>query len=105
MLYISAEKLMAKIYKEVVNMEITVAELERKIFELEEVRVVIRKKKEDKVSNYRYERKASMTSSITDLIDNRIKPLIGDAEVIVINGEGLQPHGRTKVETVRNSYA
>ena len=86
-------------------MKITVAELERKIFELEEIRVIIRKNKDDEVSNYRYERKASMTSSITDLIDNRIKPLIRGAEVIVINGEGLQPHGRTKVETVRNSYA
>jgi len=85
--------------------KISVSELERKIFEREEVRVIIRKSKEDKVSNYPYERKASVTTSITDLIDNRIKPLIGNAEVIVVNGEGLQPHGRTKVETVRNSYA
>lgn len=86
-------------------MEISVSELERKIFELEEIRVIIRQGKESKVPNYPYERKASITTSITDLIDTRIRPLIGDAEVVTINGEGLQPHGRTKVETVRNSYA
>ncbi len=85
-------------------MRVSVSELEQKIFELEEVRVVIRKKREGQVSNYDYKRKASATTSVTDLIETRIKPLIGDADVVVVNGQGLQPHGRTKVETVRNSY-
>ncbi len=85
-------------------MRVSVSELEQKIFELEEVRVVIRKKREGQVANYDYKRKASATTSVTDLIETRIKPLIGDADVVVVNGQGLQPHGRTKVETVRNSY-
>lgn len=86
-------------------MRVSVSDLEQKIFELEEVRVVIRQKKDGQVPNYNYKRKASATTSITDLIETRIKPIIGDADVVVINGQGLQPHGRTKVETVRNSYA
>ena len=86
-------------------MKVSVLELEQKIFELEELRVVIRQKRETQVPKYDYKRKASISTSVTDLIETRIKPLVGDADVVVVNGQGLQPHGRTKVETVRNSYA
>lgn len=86
-------------------MEVSVSEFERQVFDKEEIRIVVRSQKEGRVSRYPYERKASLATTITDLLDNRIKPLICGAEVIVINGEGLQPHGRTKVETVRSSYA
>ena len=86
-------------------MKVSVSELEQEIFELEEVRVIIRQKRDTQVSKYDYKRKASISTSVTDLIETRIKPLVGGADVVVVNGQGLQPHGRTKVETVRNSYA
>ena len=85
-------------------MSISISELESQIFDKEEVRVIIRANKDQTVERYPYSRKASVTTSVTDLIENRIKPLVGNAEVVVVNGEGLHPHGRTKVETVRNSY-
>ncbi|MGE4519539.1 MAG: hypothetical protein AB7E04_08540 [Desulfobacteraceae bacterium] len=80
------------------------SDLEQQIFEREEIRVIIRQAKNSPVKEYPYERKSSSSTSITDLVSKRIQPLVGDSEITVINGQGLQPHGRTNVETVRNSY-
>jgi len=34
----------------------------------------------------------------------RLKPIIGEDEATIIDGNGNTPHGRTNIETVRNSY-
>ena len=84
---------------------ISAAELERQIFELEEIRVVIRSKKsEQKYISYNYSRRASNNTSIIDWYLTRLKPLIGEDDATIIDGNGNIPHGRTNIETVRNSY-
>ena len=84
---------------------VSAAELERQIFELEEIRVVIRSNKlTPKYEGYNYSRKASSSTSITDWYHTRLKPIIGEDEATIIDGNGNNPHGRTNIETVRNSY-
>lgn len=83
---------------------ISATELERQIFELEEIRVVIRNNKTTQYSSYNYTRKAASNTSITDWYMTRLKPIIGEDEAVVIDGNGNTPHGRTNIETVRNSY-
>lgn len=83
---------------------ISATELERQIFELEEIRVVIRSNKSTLYGKYNYTRKAASNTSITDWYLTRLKPIIGEYEATIIDGNGNTPHGRTNIETVRNSY-
>ncbi|MEG2164628.1 MAG: hypothetical protein RRY55_09175 [Bacteroidales bacterium] len=78
--------------------------MEREIFEIEEIRVVIRAEKSKLFDNYSYQRKAAGNTSITDWYNTRLKPLISAYEATVIDGNGNVPHGRTNIETVRDSY-
>lgn len=84
--------------------QITVRALEEKILEIEEIVVCIRAPSSAMVDDYVYERKAAGTSSVTDWLDGRIKPLLNGKEVIVINGDYTPPHGRTKLSTLRSGY-
>lgn len=85
--------------------KITASELERKIYELEEVRIVIRSSKETRFDDYNFTRKAATNTSISDWLNTRVRPLTGeDVQVDVIDGTGNNPHGRTNIENVRNSY-
>ncbi len=84
--------------------KVTATDLERQIFELEEIRVVIRSKKNTEFDAYEYSRKAAINTSITEWYNTRLKPLLGDYEADIIDGNGNNPHGRTNIENVRNSY-
>ncbi len=84
--------------------EISVSELEAKILAQEEIVIRIRARSSARVLDYEYERKAAGTQSITDWLEGRVKPLIGDNEVSVIDGAYSTPHGRTRLDTLRRSY-
>lgn len=84
--------------------KVAATELERQIFETEEIRVVIRSKRGDLFDEYPYVRKAATSTSITEWYNTRLKPLIGAEDADVIDGNGTNPHGRSNIETVRNSY-
>jgi len=84
---------------------ISVLELENKVYELDEIRIVIRCNKNEKVKDFKYNRKCDKDVNISDYIINRIKPLLSNnIDVTVIDGNGCIPHTRTKIETIRNSY-
>lgn len=86
-------------------MSVTTSELERKIYELEEVRVIIRAGKNTQVGDYDYSRKAATNTSISEWLNTRVKPLLPNGvEVDVVDGTGNNPHNRTNIENVRNSY-
>jgi len=84
--------------------KITAKELEQQVFDKEEIRIVIRVPKDTRFDEYKYDRKAAVNTSITDWMNTRLKPLIGDSEAEVIDGSGRNPHGRTLIEKVRDSY-
>lgn len=86
--------------------KVSATDLERQIFEKEEIKVVIRAPKNQEFNEYAYDRKAATSTSITDWYNTRLKPILGDNyDADIIDGYGTNPHGRTKIENVRNSYA
>lgn len=83
---------------------ITVAEFEDKVWTLEGVRIIIRAPQSDMVNDYIYARKYISSSSVTDWINGRIKPLLNGKDFYIVDGSGTRPHGRTNMENLRNSY-
>lgn len=83
----------------------TVWELEQAIYDKEEVRVVIRAPWRTAVGDYEYQRAAAGSSTITEWLQQRVQPLLrGGEELVVVDGNGGLPHGRTKMSTLRATY-
>lgn len=86
--------------------KVSATDLERQIYEKEEIRVVIRVPKNNTFDEYGYDRKAAANTSITDWYYTRLKPILGEGiDADIIDGTGANPHGRTQIEKVRRSYA
>ena len=77
---------------------------EEKVWEIDQIRVVIRAPWDKEVGDFDWKNKAADNSSITNWLDNRILPKIGGLSAIIIEGTGLKPHGRKTLDKVRNSY-
>lgn len=84
--------------------KISIAAFEQKVFEIEEMRIVVRGNPNDLVEDYDYNRATSARTSITKWLENRVRPCVGDNVVVVIAGEGTIPNGRTHVSNLRKSY-
>jgi hypothetical protein len=84
--------------------KISVLDFEAKVLEREEVVIRIRAPSSEMVEDYDYSRKATGSTSITDFLDTRIRPLLDGKEVSIIDGSFASPHGRTKLDRVRSSY-
>lgn len=82
----------------------TIQEIEDKIWEVEGIRVVIRGPENQAANVYDYQNAAQETWSITKLIDSRIQPCVPGVEIMVIQGNGEEPHGRTLLKNVRGTY-
>jgi len=83
----------------------SIYDIERKVFELDEIRIVIRTDKSRPFKDFNFTRKADGNTTVTEYVNNRIKPLLNDGiEIDIIEGSGQIPHPRTTIETVRNSY-
>jgi hypothetical protein len=79
-------------------------EFERAVFDLEEVRIVVRADLSTELGDFDYDRKAANNTSISDWLEQRIRPLIDGHAVAVVDGTGVSPHGRTRMEKLRESY-
>ena len=67
----------------------TTEQFEDRVFDVDKVRIVLRTSKyKTTFEDYPYVRKAGDKTSINDWLDTRIKSLIGDCEVVVIDGSG-----------------
>lgn len=84
--------------------KVSASELERQIFEKEEIEVVIRAPRSQMFNSYDFQRKSASNTSISEWLETRIKPLLEDSEIEIIKGDGSSPHGRTNIENVRSSY-
>ena len=79
---------------------------EQKVFEKEQVRIVVRAASEAAVKKFDYDRAAKGTTKINDWLETRIYPYTGEFEVVVVNGRGeIDHHGNTQIATLRSSYA
>jgi hypothetical protein len=77
---------------------------EQSVFDNDEIRIVVRAPLNIQLKPYKFVRKATDSTSLSEWLEQRIKPLIEGYDVVVVDGTGIMPHGRTKVEKVRNSY-
>ncbi|WP_323142361.1 hypothetical protein [Massilia phyllosphaerae] len=84
--------------------KISVREFEQKVLEREEVVLIVRAAASETVYDYDYARKAAGTTSVSDWLEQRIKPCLEGKEFMIVSGDHSHPHGRTKLETLRNSY-
>ncbi|XZG70979.1 hypothetical protein ACTSKR_03670 [Chitinibacteraceae bacterium HSL-7] len=82
----------------------TARELEALILEKEEVVVIIRTAPNRDLGEYNYERKAAGTASVSDWVEQRLKPALAGADFTIISGDYTHPHGRTKMSTLRAGY-
>ena len=57
------------------------------------------------VEDYAYTRQASAETSVTEWLDTRIRDKLRENEISVIDGNGNEVHGRTKLKTLRATYA
>lgn len=84
---------------------VSINDFEQRVLELEQVRIVIRAPVGARVPAYPYTRQAAGSAQVNEWLEARVRPLTGDQQVIVIDGSGVHPHGRTKMETLRSSYS
>ena len=83
----------------------TPVEIEDAVFSLEEIRIIISARMREPLGDYTYERKAAGSTTISEWLEQRIFPITGNHGVVVVDGTGSVPHGRTKLENLRASYA
>ena len=76
--------------------KVSASELERQIFEKEEIKVVIRAPRSQMFNSYDFQRKSASNTSISEWLETRIKPLLEDSEIEIIKGDGSSPHGLNK---------
>ena len=81
-----------------------VSEFEQKVWETESVRIVIRANPEFLVEEYEWDNAADKTWRVNEWLEKRIHPKIHGREVVVLQGDGEQPHGGVILRTLRNSY-
>jgi len=82
----------------------TVQELETKVWEQDRIRIIVRDRSTGMVGQYRHRNAAQENWRITQFLNTRIGPLVKDREVVVLDGTGEVPHGRTLLKSVRQSY-
>lgn len=82
-----------------------VKEFEDAVRIIEGIRIVIRASSNSEVGDYSYKLAAQGNWRINQLLANRIKPLVGNLEVVVQRGgDGAQPNGNVILQTLRATY-
>ncbi|MYF77398.1 MAG: hypothetical protein F4174_08770 [Acidobacteria bacterium] len=84
--------------------KVTVEALERQIQEREGISVIIRARSTEMVRAYSFQRAAPKNMSVSDFKELRLSEHVGDFEAVIMDGSHRQPHGRTKLVTLRDSY-
>ncbi len=82
----------------------TVEQLEQKVWVQDGVRIVIRAALNTKVKDYTQKNAAQANWSATEFLRKRITPLLKGLEVVLLQGDGEQPHGRTLLSSIRTKY-
>ena len=85
--------------------KITAKEFEDKVLEVEDVVIRLRCPRNQLVDDFDFSRKAADNTSLSDWLEKRIKPRIGEMDCDVVDGQAFQrPHGRTSMSKLRDTY-
>ena len=82
----------------------TVEQLEAKVWAQDGIRIVIRAALSANVKDYTLKNAAQANWSIAEFLRKRITPLLKGHEVVVLQGDGEEPHGRTLLSSIRAKY-
>jgi hypothetical protein len=87
----------------------TVKEFEQEVWKVDRIRLVIRDNCDTEVqyNHFQYNHlrlSVNDNNKVSDYLNDTILPLIGKREVIILMGNGEQPHENTLIRSVRNSY-
>lgn len=66
---------------------------------------MVRETVDVQVDDYDFGRAANRTWSIVEWLRNRVEPRLPGSEIVVLDGQGEQPNRRTRLDTLRESYA
>ena len=80
----------------------SVYSVEQKVFELEQIRIVIRKPKFSFIEDYNFNKACPGNTEIKNFVKTRLG--LDLSQVEVITGNGSIPHPRMTMDSVRNSY-
>ena len=81
-----------------------IGDFEDAVRAVDRIRVVIRAGTNIQVRSFTWKNGAPEGQSLTDYVRNRIQSRVGDLEFSVIDGHGSEPHGRTLLRNIRQSY-
>ena len=82
-----------------------VRQYENRVWQVDNLRIVVRARRATRIAQrFGWTNGIDQGLSITDYIRNRVTPCIGSREFLIIDGHGNEPHGRTLMSTVRDSY-
>lgn len=81
-----------------------VGDFEDAVWAVDGIRVVIRAARVTEVDDFDWANAAPEGQRLTVYVGNRIRTRIGDHDYCVIDGRGSEPHGRTLIRNVRQSY-
>ena len=81
-----------------------VRQLENAVWATETIRIVIRASSGSEVGEYDYVNAATYSWTVSELIENRIRPLVGNAEIVAIRGNGHVTRGNVVLQTLKDSY-
>ena len=81
------------------------ADFEQQVWEVENIRIVVRADENDEVKDYGYKRAAPETWSTREFLENRIEPLVGSKTVVVIRGDGQKSYRSVKLRNLRETYS
>lgn len=82
----------------------TVTDFEEKVWEIDSIRVVIRAQENEIIDDFDWTNAAPQTQNVTSWLATRITPKAGEHGVVVLGGNGEEPHGRMLLRTLRASY-
>jgi hypothetical protein len=81
------------------------ADFEQQVWDVENIRIVVRADENDEVKDYNLKRAADETWTTNEFLNNRIEPRVGSKKVVVIRGDGQKSHGAVKLRNLRASYS
>lgn len=84
--------------------QVSATEFERQVFDKEEVKLILRTPRDQMFPAYDFQNKAPSDMTISDWLETRVRKLVGDTQIEIIKGNGSIPHGKTRIEKVRESY-
>lgn len=84
--------------------QIKASDFEEKVWATEGVRLILRIDPNTLVDDYTYKKAADESWRVTELIEKRIEKCVGSTPIVVIQGDGEEPHGRVILRTLRTGY-